>query len=265
MVGYAAVVLAGGAGRRFGGPVKPLTPVGGRPMLHRVLDAVAGAEPRVVVGPATLPVPDGVRLVVEEGGGPVAGLAAGLSTVDGPAVTALLGADLPLLTGKAMDALRQAVSAVDGAVYVDDRGRRQILCGVWRTEALRRRLADIGDPRGARLATLLDGLDVVEVRSDEDRPWYDCDSPEDVVRAERWLVMSVLEDWLGQVREALALDDGTEAGLVLDLARDVAHTVARPAAPLTAYLLGVAVGRGADPRAAAATIAELANSRPSDE
>jgi hypothetical protein len=31
--------------------------------------------------------------------------------------------------------------------------------------------------------------------------------------------------------------------LVLDLARDVAHGVARPAAPLTAYLVGLAAGR----------------------
>jgi len=33
--------------------------------------------------------------------------------------------------------------------------------------------------------------------------------------------------------------------VILDLARDAAHGVARPAAPLTAYLVGVAVGRGA--------------------
>jgi hypothetical protein len=31
--------------------------------------------------------------------------------------------------------------------------------------------------------------------------------------------------------------------LVLDLARDVAHGVARPAAPLTTFLLGLAAGR----------------------
>ena len=31
---------------------------------------------------------------------------------------------------------------------------------------------------------------------------------------------------------------------MLDLARDAAHAVDRPAAPLTAYLLGMAVGRG---------------------
>jgi hypothetical protein len=33
--------------------------------------------------------------------------------------------------------------------------------------------------------------------------------------------------------------------------------VVRPAAPLTAFLLGVAVGRGADPRAARATLTRL--------
>jgi hypothetical protein len=34
----------------------------------------------------------------------------------------------------------------------------------------------------------------------------------------------------------------------------VAHGVMRPAAPLTTYLLGVAVGRGADPRDAAGLV-----------
>jgi hypothetical protein len=48
----------------------------------------------------------------------------------------------------------------------------------------------------------------------------------------------------------------TEA--VLDVARDVAHQVLRPGAPVTAYLLGVAVGRGADPAEAADRISALA-------
>jgi hypothetical protein len=71
--------------------------------------------------------------------------------------------------------------------------------------------------------------------------------------------MSTLEDWLATVSDELDVDPVDEA-LVLDLARDVAHGVARPAAPLTAYLLGVAVGRGADPRQAAAVVAALAHS-----
>jgi hypothetical protein len=70
--------------------------------------------------------------------------------------------------------------------------------------------------------------------------------------------MSALDDWIDTVREALRLDP-IDADLVLDLARDVAHGVMRPAAPLTAYLLGLAVGRGADPAEAAALISGLAD------
>ena len=60
--------------------------------------------------------------------------------------------------------------------------------------------------------------------------------------------MSTLEEWTAAVRDGLGLDSGPlstpETRTVLDVARDVAHAVNRPAAPLTAYLLGVAVGRG---------------------
>jgi hypothetical protein len=42
------------------------------------------------------------------------------------------------------------------------------------------------------------------------------------------------------------------------VARDAAHTVERPAAPVTAYLLGAAVARGADPAAAASAVSALA-------
>ena len=62
----------------------------------------------------------------------------------------------------------------------------------------------------------------------------------------------------GRLRE-LGLDPAAlDAKLVLDLARDVAHGVARPAAPLTAYLLGVAVGQGRPLAGSAARISELA-------
>lgn len=73
--------------------------------------------------------------------------------------------------------------------------------------------------------------------------------------------MSTLEDWTETVIAELGIGDLVDAGtrdLVLDLARDVAHGVARPAAPLTAYLLGLAVGRGADPTALADRLATLA-------
>jgi len=48
--------------------------------------------------------------------------------------------------------------------------------------------------------------------------------------------------------------------LVLDLAREVAHNTVRPAAPVSAYLLGLAVGRGGDPAELAARLTALAQS-----
>lgn len=77
---------------------------------------------------------------------------------------------------------------------------------------------------------------------------------------------SNLDAWIDAVIAELGLagvvDRDHVRSLVLDVARDVAHGVERPAAPVTAYLLGVAGGRAADPTGVladhAATIAELA-------
>ena len=71
--------------------------------------------------------------------------------------------------------------------------------------------------------------------------------------------MNTLDEWAAAVCAELGLDPAAlDPRLVLDLARDVAHGVARPAAPLTAYLLGVAVGQGRPPAESAARISRLA-------
>jgi hypothetical protein len=71
--------------------------------------------------------------------------------------------------------------------------------------------------------------------------------------------MSVLEDWTEVVCLEFDVPAGAvDARVILDMARDVAHQVDRPAAPLTAYLLGVAVAQGHPLAATAARISELA-------
>jgi hypothetical protein len=68
-----------------------------------------------------------------------------------------------------------------------------------------------------------------------------------------------MDEWVSAACAELDLSPAdVDVRVVLDLARDVAHHVLRPGAPVTAYLLGVAVGRGADPATAAARLARLA-------
>lgn len=205
----------------MGGVDKPALPVGGRPMRARVLAAVSDASPRVLVGPADV-VPEGVRVTREDppGGGPVAAAAAGLALLDpDTAVVALLAADLPLLTRAAIGELLTHLAEEspghpaparpdaaptagiglvgsgrqpDGACFVDENGRRQSLCGVWRVAALRAALdrlaAERGGLSGAPVRALLAGLVVREVpwSGDGPPPWFDCDTDEDVRRAEEW-------------------------------------------------------------------------------
>jgi hypothetical protein len=70
--------------------------------------------------------------------------------------------------------------------------------------------------------------------------------------------MRALDPWVAAVCAELGLEpDEAPVPLVLDLAHDVAHHVLRPGAPVTAYLLGLAVGRGADPADAAARLSAL--------
>ena len=75
--------------------------------------------------------------------------------------------------------------------------------------------------------------------------------------------MSELDTWVVAACAELGLDaGGVPVNRVLDLARDVAHQVVRPGAPVSAFLLGVAVGRGADPAEAAGRLSALALSWP---
>ncbi len=194
---FASIVLAGGAGRRLGGIDKPSVRLAGIPMIRRVLSATAPFGRTIIVGTASAL--DGVPTIQESppGGGPVAAIGAALEAV-GPEVAdviAILGGDLPLLTAEAIAELRSVVAhgRVDGAVYVDTDGRRQWLCGAWRGASVAGRLAALADSRGsladAALRELFGVLAVAEVASSGDPPpWFDCDTHDDIRRAEEWLM-----------------------------------------------------------------------------
>jgi hypothetical protein len=79
-----------------------------------------------------------------------------------------------------------------------------------------------------------------------------------------------LDAWAEALRELFGLDaDDIPIPLILDLARDVAVGVARPAAPLSAFVAGLAAGRaGGSPeqvRKAVSEITSLAGGWDSDD
>jgi molybdopterin-guanine dinucleotide biosynthesis protein A len=161
--------------------------VGGRSLIGSVVEAGAGAERVVVVGPAR-PGLDGVVFVSEEpaGAGPVAAVRRGLAEVTAPWV-AVLAADLPFLRAGHVRALLRAAGRGAGAVLADEVGRAQWLAGCWRTAALRAALAGYA---GNSLRGVLGPLEPVLIRLEpapgEPPPWLDCDTPADVERARQW-------------------------------------------------------------------------------
>jgi hypothetical protein len=70
----------------------------------------------------------------------------------------------------------------------------------------------------------------------------------------------VLDDWVAALSAELGLTVDVDVRLLLDVARDAAHQVDRPAAPLTTFLVGYAAGQRAatSPTGAADAVTEAA-------
>ncbi|MEV5600051.1 NTP transferase domain-containing protein [Streptomyces sp. NPDC052299] len=262
MTAYDAIVLAGGAAKRLGGADKPAVRVGGRPLLDRVLAACSGAGTTVVVGDRR-PTARAVTWAreVPPGGGPLAALGAGVRHTSAERVL-VLSADLPFLGADTVAALLAAAGrdGVEGALCSDEGGRDQPLVAVYRGEPLRRELAFLaaehGGLGGLPLRLLTRELTLCRVAAGP-LASFDCDTWEDIASARARIREhgTVLDEWITAVKEELGIDLDVDTGLLLDLARDAAHGVARPAAPLTTFLVGYAAakagGAGGGPEAVA--------------
>lgn len=260
---FDAVILAGGAARRLGGRDKPGLLVGGATLLDHAVAACAGARRIVVVGPER-PTAAPVTWVREDppGGGPVAALAAGLAAVSAP-VTLLLAADLPFVTREVTARLVAALSdpadvsseglAPDAVLLTDSTGRDQPLLAVYRTGALRKAVAAVGDPDGAPLRRVWAGLRAARM-ADPGHAAFDCDTWPQVraARATSGRMENVLEDWIEAVKAELGIELDVDVAALLDMTKVAAHNVVRPAAPLTAFLVGYAAAQAGGGSAAVA-------------
>ncbi|MFI9259002.1 NTP transferase domain-containing protein [Streptomyces sioyaensis] len=274
---YDAIVLAGGAARRLGGADKPALSVGGRPLLDRVLAACPDAARTVVVGPGRPTARPVVRALEDPpGGGPLAALEAGLRHTTAPVVL-VLSADLPFLTAATVHHLLAAATAGgtgpgggaaprDGAMLRDASGRDQPLVAAYRSGPLRRELARLraghGTLAGLPLRALWAELVLERVPDARSTASFDCDTWEDIdaARARIREHGTVLDEWITAVKAELGIELDVDTAALLDLARDAAHGVARPAAPLTTFLIGYAAGQqGRDVQELMDRAAALAN------
>ncbi|MGG5173818.1 NTP transferase domain-containing protein [Pseudarthrobacter sp. J1763] len=153
----------------------------------------------------------------------------------------------------------------DGAIAVTPDGRHQSLLAMYRTSSLSavsREMDRTGKAVNASMRSLLASLDLVEVPVVE--LWArDLDTFADAAelgatppvplgtnaqaQRNREATMNtqdeVLEQWCADLAQALELEDiEVDVQGILNLAGVAAHSVVRPAAPLTTYLAGLAAG-----------------------
>lgn len=136
----AAVVLAGGEGRRIGGG-KPLRILGGESLLARALGQAAVVSDRVALAvrdPAQVGAPEGVTLIPDAPiEGPLGGLAAALAWAgeQGRVAVLILPCDMPFVPADLEPRLRSALGAQSAALAASG-GRLHPVCSLWRVAAL---------------------------------------------------------------------------------------------------------------------------------
>nr|WP_276512059.1 NTP transferase domain-containing protein [Microbacterium thalassium] len=230
--------------------------------------------------------------------GPAAAVVAGLDALaTEPEWVYVLACDLPNVRA-AVPFLAEAAALVpadtDGVCLADATSRPQWLTGVYRTRALRAAasalpgagrdapvraltadlaVAALADPGAlsadvdtwddaARHGATHEGVPALATRARIETSAADERVPnEEVTMSDQsqTLPPEALDEWAEALCSTLGLTaDQLPVAAVLDLARDAAHGVARPAAPVGAFAAGVAAGlAGGDPDAVARAIGEV--------
>lgn len=174
-VTWAAVILTGGRAQRLGGTDKASLVHDGSTLLQHALLAVAAAAETVVVGPEVSTAWP-VRFVRESpaGGGPLAGLAAGVAALEQDHErVVVLAVDMPHVGADTVARLLAAAGELDAAWLVDAEGRRQ-LAGVVRPSLV----PDPANAEGAPMRSLMSrgrvcDVAAVGVEADDVDTWDD--------------------------------------------------------------------------------------------
>lgn len=170
-----AVILAGGAGSRLGGVDKAMLRFEGETLLARIIQALSSVVSEIVIvgQPRNLNINSGIPVTwtLEDppGGGPLAGLAAGVEKLQagGPEQWFFaLACDQPFAE-RAIDPLLAAAQVAspdtDGIMGIDQNQRTQALTAIYRKVAVEERLAALGSPEGLPMRALVRDLSLEAV------------------------------------------------------------------------------------------------------
>lgn len=268
------MILTGGASSRFGSD-KAQAMFGENSLIETLLATLPPEIEIVIVGPEREHTSREVKYTQESppGAGPVAAIDAGLLLI-GTELVAVIATDMPFASVVLRELSEHLPGSEDATIPLDAQGVRQTLCAVYRTDSLRSALRRLGDAQGQSMRGLTALFTVRELQLEPSitRILLDVDTPADLEQA---IILSketrqekredTMDKWIAAVQKELGIDIHVDQESILDLARDAAHGVERKAAPITTFLLGIAVAGGADPKVAAKAIAELAGNWQEDK
>lgn len=184
----AAVVLAGGEGRRMGGG-KSLKPWRGGTLVSQALEKARGFAPSVAVAVRAPDQAAGLAapLLTDPPhiAGPLAGLSSALAFAAGQGVDAVLTlpCDVPLAPDDLAVRLAEALTDDVSVTMAESRGRWHPTCALWRA-GLDGALADYAAAGGRSLRGFAEraGLRLVDWGAAEPDPFANVNTPEDLAR-----------------------------------------------------------------------------------
>lgn len=155
------IVLCGGTSRRLAGRDKTRESLAGTTIMDHLLDALPSGWAVVCVGEERSTTRSvGWCRESPAGGGPVAGIAAGLDYLERlhAPICLVIGGDMPFAASavQRLVAALDAGAGLDAVLAADQSGRPQPLLAAYRCESLRAALPR--EPGGARLMTVVDSL-----------------------------------------------------------------------------------------------------------
>jgi len=186
----AAVILAGGAGKRIGG-AKPLRRLSGERLIDRAVREARGWSDAVAIAvrEAAQVQPVDTGLVHDEPGvaGPLGALIAGLrfARAEGRSLLLTIPADTPFLPADLLERLLEAIGDHGCALAVSG-GQLHPVCGLWRISVLEQ-VPDYlsSGRRSLKGFAELAGHVAVEWPGGPSDPFLNINTAEDLVRAER--------------------------------------------------------------------------------